>query len=112
MTYVRLVGIVFALLAGAAGVAEGQRIVTQADRVVSVSKGNSALLIHPLPIARFSAGDPGIAEANVISPTEVILNGKGLGTTTLFDGTTRGRCGSTRSRSPPTRPVSSGSFAR
>ena len=84
MTYVRLVGIVFALLAGAAGVAEGQRIVTQADRVVSVSKGNSALLINPLPIARFSVGDPGIAEANVISPTEVILNGKGLGTTTLF----------------------------
>jgi pilus assembly protein CpaC len=29
-------------------------------------------------------GDPNVAEANVISPTEVILNGKGLGTTTLF----------------------------
>jgi pilus assembly protein CpaC len=80
----RVLGVFFALLAGAAGVAEGQRIVTQADRVVSVSKGNSALLVNPLPIARFSVGDPGVAEANVVSPTEVILNGRGLGTTTLF----------------------------
>jgi pilus assembly protein CpaC len=76
--------LVLAQLAGAAGPAQAQRIVTQAQRVVSVSKGNSALLVNPLPIARFSVGDPGIAEANVVSPTEVILNGRGLGTTTLF----------------------------
>jgi pilus assembly protein CpaC len=80
----RVLGALFVLLAGAAGVAEGQRVVTQAERVVSVSKGNSALLVNPLPIARFSVGDPNIAEANVVSPTEVILNGRGLGTTTLF----------------------------
>ena len=81
---VRVLGAFFALLAGASGAAEGQRVVTQADRVVSVSKGNSALLVNPVPILRFSVGDPSVAEANVISPTEVILNGKGLGTTTLF----------------------------
>jgi len=80
----RVLGAFFALLACAAGAAQGQRVVTQAERVVSVSKGNSALLVNPVPILRFSVGDPNIAEANVISPTEVILNGKGLGTTTLF----------------------------
>ena len=40
--------------------------------------------MNPVPIARFSVGDPNVAEATVVSPTEVILNGKGLGTTTLF----------------------------
>ncbi|HEY9505806.1 MAG TPA: type II and III secretion system protein family protein [Gemmatimonadales bacterium] len=52
--------------------------------MVSITKGGSALLVNPVPIARFSVGDPGVAEATVVSPTEVILNGKGLGTTTLF----------------------------
>jgi pilus assembly protein CpaC len=79
-----VLGALLVLLAVAAGAAEAQRIVTQAQRVVSVSKGGSALLINPVPISRFSVGDPAIAEATVISPTEVILNGKGLGTTTLF----------------------------
>jgi pilus assembly protein CpaC len=59
-------------------------VVTQSERVVSITKGGSALLVNPVPIARFSVGDPGVAEATVVSPTEVILNGKGLGTTTLF----------------------------
>jgi pilus assembly protein CpaC len=81
---VRVLGVFLALLAGAVGPAEGQRIVTQAERVVSVSKGGSALLVNPVPISRFSVGDPNVAEANVVSPTEVILNGRGLGTTTLF----------------------------
>jgi pilus assembly protein CpaC len=79
--------IAFALvvaLASVAGAAQAQRVVTQAERVVSITKGGSALLVNPVPIARFSVGDPGIAEATVVSPTEVILNGKGLGTTTLF----------------------------
>jgi pilus assembly protein CpaC len=71
-------------LAGFAGAAQAQRVVTQAERVVSITRGGSALLVNPVPIARFSVGDPGVAEATVVSPTEVILNGKGLGTTTLF----------------------------
>jgi pilus assembly protein CpaC len=52
--------------------------------VVSVSKGASALMVNPVPIARFSVGDPNVAEVTVVSPTEVIINGKDLGTTTLF----------------------------
>jgi len=80
----RIASLALALLAGASGIAQGQRVVTQAERVVSITKGGSALLVNPVPIARFSVGDPGVAEATVVSPTEVILNGKGLGTTTLF----------------------------
>jgi len=80
----RIASLALALLAGASGIAQGQRVVTQAERVVSITKGGSALLVNPVPIARFSVGDPCVEEEKVVSPTEVILNGKGLGTTTLF----------------------------
>ena len=72
------------LMAGPAGRAESQQVVTQAERVISVSRGASALLVNPVPIARFSVGEPDVAEATIVSPTEVMINGKGLGTTTLF----------------------------
>ena len=61
-----------------------QQVVTQAERVIAVSKGSSALMVNPVPIARFSVGEPDIAEVTIVSPTEVIINGKALGTTTLF----------------------------
>ncbi len=67
-----------------AGSAEAQQVVTQPERVIAVSKGASALLVNPTAIQRFSVGDPTTAEAVVLSPTEVIINGKQLGTTTLF----------------------------
>jgi len=78
------VGVMLGIGAVAPRIADAQRVVTQAERVVSVSKGNSALLVNPVPITRFSVGEPDVAEANVVSPTEVLINGKGLGTTTLF----------------------------
>ena len=61
-----------------------QRVITQPERVVAVSRGASALLVNPVSIQRFSVGEPTIAEALVLSPTEVLINGKALGTTTLF----------------------------
>ena len=72
------------LLLAAATPAAAQRVITQPTQVVSVSKGASALLVNDAAIQRFSVGEPGIAEALVLSPTEVLINGKGLGTTTLF----------------------------
>ncbi len=81
---IRVAPLVLGLLAAVAGSARGQQVITKAERVVSVSKGGSALLVNTVPIQRFSVGDPAIAEVAVVSPTEVILNGKGLGTTTLF----------------------------
>jgi pilus assembly protein CpaC len=80
----RLVGLALVLTALLPGAAWAQRVVTQAERVISVSRGASALLINPVPLSRFSVGDPAIAEATVLSPTEVLINGKGLGTTTLL----------------------------
>jgi pilus assembly protein CpaC len=63
--------------------AQAQRVVRQPEQVVSVSKGASVLVITQTPLQRFSVGDPAVAEAVVVSPTEVLVNGKALGTTTL-----------------------------
>ena len=84
MSRLRLVGFALALIAVLPSGARAQRVVTQAERVISVSRGSSALMINPVPISRFSVGEPSVAEAVVLSPTEVLINGKGLGTTTLL----------------------------
>ena len=63
---------------------EAQRVVRAPEQVVSVSKGASALLVNTTAIQRFSIGDPTVAEAVVVSPTEILINGKNLGTTSLF----------------------------
>ncbi len=73
-----------AALAGSARPAQAQRVVRAQEQVVSVSKGASALVVNTTPIQRFSIGDPAVAEAVVVSPTEVLVNGKTLGTTSLF----------------------------
>jgi pilus assembly protein CpaC len=87
MARVRFQAVVAGLALVVAGLpeqAESQQVVTQAERVISVSKGASALMVNPTPISRFSVGEPDVAEVTIVSPTEVIINGKGLGTTTLF----------------------------
>jgi len=71
-------------LVGSARPAVAQRVVRAPEQVVSVSKGASALLVNTTNIQRFSIGDPAVAEAVVVSPTEVLINGKTLGTTSLF----------------------------
>jgi pilus assembly protein CpaC len=73
------------LLAGlGATPAAAQRVVSQAERVISVSRGASALFISPVPLQRFSVGDPAVAEVTIVSPTEVVINGRSLGSTTLL----------------------------
>ena len=76
--------LISAALAGTPGPLAGQRVVRAPEQVVSVSKGASALLVNPTPVQRFSIGDPAVAEAVVVSPTEILINGKTLGTTSLF----------------------------
>ncbi len=61
-----------------------QRILTQPQQVISVSKGASALLQNGSAIIRITVGDPAIADALVVSPTEAVINGKALGSTTLL----------------------------
>src|SRR4051812_22156253 len=63
--------------------ASAQRTFHQAEQVLRVSKGASVLVVNGTTLQRFSVGDPAVAEAVVVSPTEVLVNGKGLGTTTL-----------------------------
>ena len=63
--------------------ASAQRIVRDPEQVVSVSKGASVLMVNQAAIQRFSVGDPNVAQAVVVSPTEILVNGKALGTTSL-----------------------------
>ncbi len=70
---------------------EAQRVVRDPERVLSISKGASLLLVNPVNYQRFAVGDPGVAEAVVVSPTELLINGKGLGTTSLIVWETAGQ---------------------
>ncbi|MGH7631778.1 MAG: type II and III secretion system protein family protein [Gemmatimonadales bacterium] len=80
----RLLSGLLVLTGLAATPAAAQRVVSQAERVISVSRGASALFISPVPLQRFSVGDPNIAEVTIVSPTEVVINGRTLGSTTLL----------------------------
>ncbi len=79
----RVLGTLAALSLTLPGAAVAQRLVEKPEQVVSVSKGASVLVINQTALQRFSMGDPAVAEAVVVSPTEVLVNGKNLGTTTL-----------------------------
>ena len=81
---VRLALLTAGLMAAAAPSAAAQRVVSQPQQVISVSRGASALLVNPTPILRMTIGDPAVADANVVSPTEAVINGKTLGSTTLL----------------------------
>jgi pilus assembly protein CpaC len=52
--------------------------------VITVAQNQSWLLVHPVPVQRVSIGAPDVADAVVVSPREVLINGRGLGTTTLI----------------------------
>jgi pilus assembly protein CpaC len=54
------------------------------DNVVTVPRGHSFLVTQPGPVQRVSIGDPEIADAIVVSPDEVLVNGLALGSTTLI----------------------------
>ncbi|MGD8318836.1 MAG: type II and III secretion system protein family protein [Gemmatimonadota bacterium] len=62
----------------------GQSILSTPERVITLAKGTSALIQYPGELTRVSVTDPEVAEAVVMSPTEVLVNGAGLGTTSLL----------------------------
>ena len=66
------------------GPVAAQRIVTGAERVVTVASGASALMVYDAPVQRFSIGDPDVSDAVAVSPLEVLVTGKKLGTTSLL----------------------------
>jgi pilus assembly protein CpaC len=82
--WVRCLGIV-ALLGSCAGRSSpAQQIASGARQVMTVSMGESKLLTYGGALQRFSVGDPAIADAVAVSPNELLVTGKKLGTTTLL----------------------------
>jgi pilus assembly protein CpaC len=61
----------------------GQVFITEPEGAVTLARGTSAVLVSPTPFNRVSMADPEIAEAVVVSPNEVLINGRSLGTTTF-----------------------------
>ncbi len=65
------------------GAARAQRVLTEAERVISVAKGRSALYQHPGAIARISVGDPNVVDVQLVSERESVVYARELGTTSL-----------------------------
>jgi len=55
-----------------------------AEERLSIPRGRSELVTTPVEIQRISIGDPDVADAVVVSPREVLINARSLGSTTLF----------------------------
>lgn len=68
-------------------------IQTEAERVITVSRGSTAILTRPDSILRVSVADPEIAAPIVIPPNQVLINANQVGSTSLIlwgrDGLTR-----------------------
>ncbi|MDX1566242.1 MAG: pilus assembly protein N-terminal domain-containing protein [Longimicrobiales bacterium] len=63
--------------------ASAQEFITEPEGSVSLARGTSAVLVSPVEFDRISMADPEVAEAVVMSPSEVLINGRTLGTTTF-----------------------------
>ncbi|UCC24014.1 MAG: pilus assembly protein N-terminal domain-containing protein [Gemmatimonadales bacterium] len=61
----------------------GQEFITEPEGSVSLAQGTSAVLVSPVSFSRVSMANPDVAEAVVMSPNEVLINGRNLGTTTF-----------------------------
>lgn len=72
------------LLALGAGRARAQEVVTAPQQAVVVVKGQTALIVQPVPLQRLSIADPTVAEVLAVSPREILINGKELGSTSLL----------------------------
>jgi len=70
------------VLATAAPLAAQRAIVTPSN-YLTVTRGSSALLVNPVPFERYAVGEPEIAQAVVVSPSELLINGKSVGSTSL-----------------------------
>ena len=57
---------------------------TEADRVITLSLGSTAVISASDSITRISVASPGIAEPVVIPPREVLINAKSVGATSLL----------------------------
>jgi pilus assembly protein CpaC len=81
-------GLVLVAFSVIASPASAQVFLTEPDGAVSLALGTSVVLVSPVELRRISMANPDVAEAVVMSPREVLINGKSLGTTTfvVWDG--------------------------
>jgi pilus assembly protein CpaC len=64
---------------------QATRPATQLERrTMTITVGRGQLVQFPEDASRVSVSDPAIADAVVVSPHEVVLNGKGAGNTTIM----------------------------
>lgn len=88
-----LVALLSCALAASAPAAFGQRVISAPEGSILVIQGQTALVVQPVALQRLSIADPEIAEVFAVSPREVMVNGKKLGSTSLMlwdaDGTRR-----------------------
>ena len=83
-TWAQRLGFV-ALLGSIAGRSSpAQQVVSGARQVLTVSMGESTLLKYGGTLQRFSIGDPVIADVVAVSPGELLITGKKLGSTSLL----------------------------
>ncbi|WP_254772691.1 type II and III secretion system protein family protein [Nitrosospira multiformis] len=61
---------------------------------MDVTYGKSALLRLPAPVTRLSIGNPDVADVTLISPSEIYVLGKSIGTTNVILWTRGGQTGS------------------
>jgi pilus assembly protein CpaC len=78
-----LAPLLLGVVALAGSPASAQQFITAPHGSVTLARGTSAVLVTPVAISRVSMADPDVAEAVVMSPSEVLINGKSLGTTTF-----------------------------
>ncbi|MDX1388134.1 MAG: type II and III secretion system protein family protein [Acidobacteriota bacterium] len=62
----------------------------QASQEIVIAVGNSTVIPGGGTLTRIAIGDPNVAEATTAGPTEVLVNGVGPGSTTLFIWTAAG----------------------
>jgi pilus assembly protein CpaC len=77
------VALVVAAILIIASPASAQDFITEPEGSLSLARGTSAVLVSDMDFDRVSMADPEVAEAVVVTPTEVLINGRNLGTTTF-----------------------------
>lgn len=70
------------LLAGLQAEAPAQDV--RAAQEVTVPSGNSVILTHPGTLQRVTVGNPDVADVRAITSNEVLINGVGIGSTSVF----------------------------
>ena len=72
------------LLLLTAAPAAAQQILSTPQQTLTLTRGGSILLVNPVNFERYAVGDPGVADVVVVSATEMIINGRTVGATSLI----------------------------